>query len=107
MEMIGSRIEKKLVDLEETLVRHGTKHAIAITEGHLSLAPNNSNPILTEWLTGVYHARVLNLYQRHGATVKIATAADFNGTRWTSNALIHQMPAGISYLLPSGAVMRL
>src|SRR5207247_9909951 len=107
MEMIGSRIEKKLVDLEETLVRHGTKHGIAITEGHLSLAPHNSNPILTEWLTGVYHARVMNLYQRHGATVKIATAADFNGTRWTSNALIHQVPGAVSYLLPAGAVMRL
>jgi hypothetical protein len=39
--------------------------------------------------------------------VKIATAADFNGTRWTTNAVIHQVPAGISYLLPVGAVMRL
>src|SRR5262249_45202823 len=68
---------------------------------------HNSNPILTEWLTGVYHARVMNLYQRHGATVRIATAADFNGSRWTSNALIHQLPAGLSYLLPAGAVMRL
>jgi hypothetical protein len=49
----------------------------------------------------------LNIYQRHGDRVKIATAADFNGTRWTSNALIHQVPAGVSYLLPAGAVMRL
>jgi alpha-N-arabinofuranosidase len=63
--------------------------------------------LLTEWLTGVYHATVLNLYQRHGDRVKIATAADFNGTRWTTNALIHQVPAGVSYLLPAGAVMRL
>src|SRR5205823_1420651 len=31
----------------------------------------------------------------------------FNGTRWTSNAVIHQVPSGVSYLLPSGAVMRL
>src|SRR5437762_8783667 len=107
MALIGPRIEKKLLGLEEVLAQKQAKHGIAITEGHLSLAPNNSNPILTEWLTGVYHARVLNLYQRHGATVKIATAADFNGTRWTSNALIHQVPAGVSYLLPSGAVMRL
>jgi alpha-L-arabinofuranosidase len=107
MELVGLRVEKKLVALEETLARLGSKHGIAITEGHLSLAPNNSNSILTEWLTGVYHARVMNLYQRHGARVKIATAADFNGTRWTSNALIHQVPGGVSYLLPSGAVMRL
>jgi alpha-L-arabinofuranosidase len=107
MGMIGPRVEKKLMSLEETLNRHGSQHGIAITEGHLSLAPNNSNPILTEWLTGVYHARVMNLYQRHGRKVKIATAADFNGTRWTSNALIHQVPRGLSYLLPAGAVMRL
>lgn len=107
MGLIGPRIEHKLLELEETLAKHRSTHPIAITEGHLSLAPGNSNPILTEWLTGVYHARALNLYQRHGATVKIATAADFNGTRWTTNALIHQVPAGISYLLPAGAVMRL
>jgi alpha-L-arabinofuranosidase len=107
MELIATRIETKLTSLEETLARRGSKHGIALTEGHLSLAPHNSNPILTEWLTGVYHARVMNLYQRHGATVKIATAADFNGNRWTTNALLHQVPSGVSYLLPVGAVMRL
>ena len=107
MGLINPRIERKLLELEDSLAKHQSKHGIAITEGHLSLAPHNSNPILTEWLTGVYHARVMNLYQRHGATVKIATAADFNGTRWTTNALIHQVPSGVSYLLPSGTVMRL
>src|SRR5437899_11960502 len=107
MEMVRERIEKKLVGLEELLAGRKSRLGIAITEGHLSLTPSNSNPILLEWLTGVYHARVMNLYQRHGATVKIATAADFNGTRWTSNALIHQVPGAVSYLLPAGAVMRL
>jgi hypothetical protein len=106
-ELVGTRIETKLLQLEETLAKRKAKHPIAITEGHLSLQPHNSNPILTEWLTGVYHARVMNLYQRHGATVKISTAADFNGNRWTTNALIHQVPSGVSYLLPVGAVMRL
>jgi len=107
MELIHTRVETKLTSLEETLTKRGSKHPIAITEGHLSLAPHNSNPILTEWLTGVYHARVMNLYQRHGATVKISTAADYNGNRWTTNAVIHQVPSGVSYLLPVGAVMRL
>jgi alpha-N-arabinofuranosidase len=107
MGLIGPRIERKLLELKETLAKRQSKHGLAITEGHLSLAPNNSNTILTEWLTGVYHARALNLYQRHGDKVKISTAADFNGTRWTTNALIHQMPRGVSYLLPAGAVMRL
>lgn len=107
MEMIGVRIEQKLLALEESLSGAKAKMAIAITEGHLSLPPHNSNPILTEWLTGVYHARAMNLYQRHGARVKIATTADFNGNRWTTNAVIHQVPAGTSYLLPAGAVARL
>jgi alpha-L-arabinofuranosidase len=107
MEMPAARIEKKLLSLKETLAGGKSNAGIAITEGHLSLQPHNSNPILTEWLTGVYHARILNLYQRHGDRVKIATAADFNGTRWTTNALLHQVPRGISYLLPAGAVMRL
>lgn len=107
MELIGPRIEQKLIKLEETLANHKANHPIAITEGHLSLAPNNSNPILSEWLSGVYHARAMNLYQRHGARVKIATTSDFNGTRWTTNSLIHQVPGGISYLLPAGAVARL
>jgi hypothetical protein len=49
----------------------------------------------------------MNLYQRHGDKVKIATTADFNGNRWTSNALIHQVPSGVSYLLPAGAVAKL
>ena len=107
MELIKPRIEDKLLALEDALNKRGSKHPIAITEGHLSLAPHNSNPILAEWLTGVYHARVMNLYQRHGATVKISTAADFNGNRWTTNAVVHQVPSGVSYLLPVGAVMRL
>jgi alpha-L-arabinofuranosidase len=55
----------------------------------------------------VYHARVMNLYQRHGGRVQIATAADFNGTRWTTSAVMHQVPSGVSYLLPAGAVARL
>ena len=107
VEILKERVERKLLALEEALESHKSALPIAITEGHLSLAPNNANPILTEWLTGVYHARAMNLYQRHGGRVKIATTADFNGTRWTTNALIHQMPSGMSYLLPAGGVARL
>lgn len=107
MEMFPIRVEKKLLDLEESLSGSKASVPIAITEGHLSLPPHNSNPILTEWLTGVYHARSMNLFQRHGDRVKIATTADFNGNRWTTNAVIHQVPNGVSYLLPAGAVARL
>jgi alpha-L-arabinofuranosidase len=107
MEMIGPRIEQKLLQVEQALSGAKAKMPIAITEGHLSLPPHNSNPILTEWLTGVYHARAMNLYQRHGSRVQIATTADFNGTRWTTSAVIHQVPGGVTYLLPAGAVARL
>lgn len=107
MEMVRERVEKKLVRLEDSLAARKAKHGIAITEGHVSFAPHNSNPILLEWLTGVYHARVMNVYQRHGARVKIATAADFNGTRWTNCAVIHPVPGGTSFLTPVGAVAAL
>src|ERR1043166_86354 len=107
MELIGLRIEQKLLPLEESLAKQNSKMPIAITEGHLSLAPHNANPILTEWLTGVYHARAMNRSEEHGDRVKIATTSDFNGTRWTTNAVIHQVPGGVSHLLPAGAVARL
>jgi alpha-L-arabinofuranosidase len=71
------------------------------------LSPHNANPILYEWLSAAYHAKSLNLYQRHGARVKIATAADFNGTRWTNNALMLEVPRGASYLMPVGSIARL
>jgi hypothetical protein len=104
---LANNVEKRVTELEQTLAAASSPAGIAITEGHLSLPPANASPLLREWLTGVYHARSMNIYQRHGARVKISTAADFNGTRWTSNALIIPVPRGHSYLLPAGSVMRL
>ncbi|MBD3288993.1 alpha-L-arabinofuranosidase [candidate division KSB1 bacterium] len=80
---------------------------IALTEGHLSIDPHNSNPILQEWLSAVYHARTLNNYQRNGDKVKICTGADFCGTRWTVNAVRMPVPRGDSFLLPVATIMRL
>lgn len=105
--MVHEKVEKKLLAVERQLDERKSKLPIAITEGHLSLQPHNANPILTEWLTGVYHARVMNLYLRHAGRVEISTLGDFNGNRWTSNTLIHATPGSLSYLLPAGAVMRL
>lgn len=105
MELGPARVEKKLEALEAEL--GSSKMPVAITEGHLSLQPHNANPILTEWLTGVYHARALNMYQRRGGRVKICTAADFNGTRWTVTAVTHQVPGGVTFLMPVASVMRL
>jgi alpha-L-arabinofuranosidase len=105
-EMTG-RLETRLIEIEETIAAQSSKAGIAITEGHLSLSPHNANPILYEWLTAVYHAKSLNLYQRHGARVKIATAADFNGTRWTNVAVMLETPRGVSYMMPVASIARL
>jgi hypothetical protein len=102
-----NRIEARVSELEGVIAAQSAKAGIAITEGHLSLSPHNANPILYEWLPAAYHARSLNIYQRHGARVKIATAADFQGNRWTVNAVMLQTPRGVSYLMPVGSIARL
>ena len=103
---ISERLEKRISELEQVIDAQGAKAGIAVTEGHLSIPPR-TNPILCEWLSAGYHARSMNIYQRHGAKVKIATGADFAGCRWTVNAVMLQVPRGISYLMPVGSVMRL
>ncbi len=104
---LSGNVERRVAELEAAIAGFGPKAGIAITEGHLSLTPHNANPILAEWLSAVYHARSLNIYQRHGASVKIATAADFEGNRWTVNAVFLQTPKGVSYLMPVGSIARL
>ena len=102
---LSNSVENRISELESVLAQ--SKAGIAITEGHLSLRPHNINPILYEWLSAVYHARSLNIYQRHGARVKIATAADFQGTRWTVLAVQIPVPLGNSFLMPVASIMRL
>jgi len=99
---LADRVETRLQEVENAV-----DFPLAVTEGHLSIRPSNANPILLEWLSAVYHARSMNIYQRHGNRVKIATAADFEGSRWTVNAVMLQVPGGRSYLTPAGSVMRL
>ncbi len=104
---LSRAIEVRIQELEEVMSARKSSAGIAVTEGHLSLRPHNINPILQEWLTGVFHARSMNIYQRHGARVKIATACDFCGTRWTTNGVMLQVPRGVTYLMPAGSVMKL
>lgn len=104
---LSLNVETRVREVEAVLEQENSPLGIAVTEGHLSLRPHNANPILREWLSAVYHARSMNIYQRHGARVKIATAADFCGTRWTVNAVMIQVPRGVSYLMPVASVMRL
>ena len=104
---LSNEVEKRVGELDSAIASTGSKAGIAITEGHLSLSPANSNPILREWLSAAYHARSLNIYQRHGGRVKIATAADFQGNRWTNTAVMVPTPRGASYLMPVGSIARL
>jgi alpha-L-arabinofuranosidase len=106
LEMTG-RVERRLHTVRQIMQEHGPGKGLAITEGHLSLNPHNANPILQEWLSAVYHARTLNLYERNGDLVTMSTGADFAGTRWTVNAVQIPVPRGRSFLLPVAVVTRL
>ena len=45
-------------------------------------------------LNCVANARLLNVHERHGDKLKIATLADFCGTRWQVNAIMIPVPGG-------------
>lgn len=107
LQELADDVERRVSEFEAQVREVKNDFKIAITEGHLSLSPHNACPILQEWLSGVFHARSLISYLRHGANVKIATAADFQGTRWTVNAVMLPVPRGSSYLMPVGSVMSL
>lgn len=100
---LADNVEKRVLQLEEAISGH-ENIGVAITEGHLSLSPHNTNPILYEWLSAAYHARSLNIYQRHGSRVKIATAADFQGNRWTNTAVMLPTPGGKSFPMPVASI---
>lgn len=82
---------------------------LAMTECHYSIPGRNRCEVLSTWAAGVSYARLLNLHQRHGDILKIATAADFCGTRWQVNAVMIPMPRfrGEAFLMPVAHVMRL
>jgi len=86
---------------------------LAITECHFSLPGRNRCEVLSTWAAGVANARILNVHERNGDRVKIATLADFCGTRWLVNAVMIVTPQGAArpgrqtYLMPVAHVMRL
>lgn len=98
-------VKDKLNEAEEILKHVNPELKFAITEGHLTLKPHNRNFLLKEWLSGLYHAKVMNLYERHSDMIEIATLADFFGNRWTVNALT--LDRKNSYLMPVGIIMKL
>lgn len=80
---------------------------LAMTECHFALPGRNRCDVLSTWAAGVANARLLNVHERHGDRLKIATLADFCGTRWQVNAVMIPTPGGRSYLMPVALVMAL
>jgi len=82
---------------------------LAMTECHFVVPGRDRGDVLASWAAGVSYKRILNNHQRHGDVLKIATAADFCGTRWQNNAVIIPTPKGNNraYLQPVARVMRL
>jgi hypothetical protein len=97
--------EAKLLMMREQVA--GTGIPLAITECHFTLPGRNRNEVLSSWAAGVANARVMNIYERNGDVLKIATLADFCGTRWMVNAVIIPVPGGQAFLMPVARVMSL
>ncbi len=104
--MSASRgVEERIGEMREAV--RGYDVSLALTEGHFAPPGRNRSDVLLTWAAGVANARVLNVYERNGDLLKIATLADLAGTRWTNNAIMIPVPEGDSYLLPVGRVMSL
>jgi len=51
---------------------------------------------------GVSYARLMNLHERNGDLLKIATLADSCGTRWQVNAIMILYRIGESFMIAGG-----
>jgi len=82
---------------------------LAMTECHFSIPGRNRCEVLSTWAAGVSYARLLNIHERYGDILKIATAADFCGTRWQVNAIMIPVPRGRgkAFMMPVARVMSL
>ena len=76
------------------------KLPLALTECHFGLPGRNRNEVLSTWAAGAAYAAVMNVHERNGDVLKIATLADFCGTRWQNNAIMIPVPGGRSFMMP-------
>jgi alpha-L-arabinofuranosidase len=97
--------EAKLLRMREQVA--GTGMPLAITECHFTLPGRNRNEVLSSWAAGVANARVMNVYERNGDVLQVATLADFFGTRWMVNAVMIPVPGGQAFMMPVARVMSL
>ncbi len=96
---------RKLADMRAQAAPFGMP--LALTESHYSFRGRNRGDLLASWAVAVSYARILNLYQRNGDILKIATLADFCGTRWGNNAVMLTTPGYVAYLMPVARLMSL
>ena len=80
---------------------------LAMTECHFALRGRNRCEVLSTWAAGVASARLAHVHERSGDRLKIATLADFCGTRWQVNAVMIPVPGGKPFLMPVARVMSL
>jgi alpha-N-arabinofuranosidase len=80
---------------------------LAMTECHFALPGRNRCEVLSTWAAGVAYARMANVHERYGDKLKIATLADFCGTRWQVNAVMIPVPGGQSFMMPVARIMSL
>ncbi len=97
--------DRKIREVRES--RGKSPLPLAMTECHFAIPGRDRCDVLSTWAAGVSYARMLANHQRHGDVLKMATAADFCGTRWQVNAVMIPVPGGQAYLMPVARVMRL
>lgn len=97
--------EARIREMREQVADYDTP--LALTECHLALPGRNRCEVLSTWAAGVAYARMANVHERHGDLLKIATLADFCGTRWQVNAVMIPVPGGPAYMMPVALVMGL
>ncbi len=104
--MNGYKIhEQKILQIRDEVVPSGKP--LALTECHYAIRGRNRCEVLSSWAAGVSYARMMNLHERHGDLLKIATLADFCGTRWQVNAIMIPVPGGKSFMMPVAKIMSL
>ena len=104
--MNGYKIhEKKIQKLRAETAPY--KIPLALTECHYSIEGRNRCEVLSSWAAGVSYARIMNLHERNGDVLKIATMADFCGTRWQVNAVMIPVPSGEVFMMPVAKIMHL
>ena len=95
--------EQKILKIREEVASYDIP--LALTECHYSIEGRNRCEVLSSWAAGVSYARIMNLHERHGDRLKIATMADFCGTRWQVNAIMIPVPHGQPFMMPTAKIM--